>query len=184
MLITVAELKKYVQTTVDDSVLEAKIQALELAIRSYTNNNFQNRFFRSHVSIDGLNQNGSILTCLDPVNDNMFPKGCTIQVSQSTMGNDAIYNVLTIADGKITVSELLMDEPKALVTRIMYPKDVIMGAVNMVSWDLNNRSKVGIQSETISRHSVTYFNMDGDNSIAGYPKSLLGFLEPYRKARF
>ena len=43
---------------------------------------------------------------------------------------------------------------------------------------------VGIQSETISRHSVTYFNMDGDNSSMGYPKSLLGFLNPYIKARF
>lgn len=179
MLITVAELKKYVQTTVDDSVLEAKIQALELAIRSYTNNNFQNRFMRSYCSISG-----KTITCLDAVKDTMFPKDATVQISQSCMGNNAIYNVIDCVDGIITVDSEMMDEENALVTRIMYPKDVIMGAVNMVSWDLTNRSKVGIQSETISRHSVTYFNMDGDNSVAGYPKSLLGFLEPYRKARF
>lgn len=43
---------------------------------------------------------------------------------------------------------------------------------------------VSIQSETISRHSVTYFNMEGDNSSMGFPKSLLGFLKPYMKARF
>ncbi len=30
----------------------------------------------------------------------------------------------------------------------------------------------------------TYFNMDGDNSVMGYPRSLLGFLKPYMKARF
>ena len=65
-----------------------------------------------------------------------------------------------------------------------YPMDVKMGVVNMLKWDLENSGKVGIQSETISRHSVTYFNMDGDNSTMGYPKSLLGFLKPYMKARF
>lgn len=65
-----------------------------------------------------------------------------------------------------------------------YPMDVKMGVVNMLNWDLENRDKVGIQSETISRHSVTYFNMDGANSSMGYPKSLLGFLKPYMKARF
>ena len=26
--------------------------------------------------------------------------------------------------------------------------------------------------------------MDGDNSIMGYPRSLLGFLAPYMRARF
>ena len=53
-----------------------------------------------------------------------------------------------------------------------------------MKWDLDNRDKVGIASETISRHSVTYFSMDGDNSIMGFPKSLMGFLTPYKKARF
>ena len=62
--------------------------------------------------------------------------------------------------------------------------DVKMGAVNMLKWDLENRDKVGVQSETISRHSVTYFNMDGENSSLGYPKSLTGFLKPYMRARF
>ena len=59
-----------------------------------------------------------------------------------------------------------------------------MGVVNMMKWELNNREKVGISSETISRHSVSYFDMSGDNSIAGFPKALLGFLKPYMKARF
>lgn len=65
-----------------------------------------------------------------------------------------------------------------------YPMDVKMGVMNMLNWDLENRDKVGIQSETISRHSVTYFNMDGDNSTMGFPKSLLGFLKPYKRAKF
>lgn len=82
------------------------------------------------------------------------------------------------------LNESLTAESDVLVTKVEYPMDVQMGVVNMLSWDLSNRDKVGIQSETISRHSVTYFNMDGDNSTIGYPKSLVGFLKPYMKARF
>lgn len=74
------------------------------------------------------------------------------------------------------------DFKRCLTSEGEYPADVKMGVVNMLKWDAEK--KVGIQSETISRHSVTYFNMDGDNSVMGYPKSLLGFLKPYMKARF
>ena len=70
-----------------------------------------------------------------------------------------------------------------IVTKVEYPIDIKLGVANMLKWDLDNREKVGIQSETISRHSVTYFNMDGDNSTVSYPKSLVGFLKPYMKAR-
>ena len=114
MIISIEEAKKYLATQIEDSVLEGKLQALNLSIQRYTNNDF-----KRHLTDEGE-----------------------------------------------------------------YPMDVKMGVINMLNWDLENRSKVGIQSETISRHSVTYFNMDGDNSVMGYPKSLLGFLKPYMKARF
>ena len=114
MIISAEEVKKFITTTEDDAVLEAKLQALEASIQRYTNNDFQR--------------------CLTPEGE--------------------------------------------------YPADVKMGVVYMLKWDLENRDKVGIASETISRHSVTYFNMDGDNSTMGYPKSLLGFLKPYMRARF
>jgi hypothetical protein len=67
---------------------------------------------------------------------------------------------------------------------IEYPADIKMGVVNLMKWEMGNRAKVGVQSESLSRHSVTYFNMDGDNSIMGYPRSLMGFLKPYVCARF
>ena len=47
MIMTVAELRQYVTTDDVDQVLEAKLQALELLIRAYTNNNFQQRAFRA-----------------------------------------------------------------------------------------------------------------------------------------
>ena len=63
-----------------------------------------------------------------------------------------------------------------------YPKDVKMGVVNLIRWDISFRDKVGISSETISRHSVSYSG--GGDSAGGYPNSLVSFLHPYMKARF
>lgn len=114
MVMTVDELRKFIDTDETDEVLAAKLEALELAIQGYTNNDFKR--------------------CLTAAGD--------------------------------------------------YPMDVKMGVVNLMKWELNNRDKVGVASETISRHSVTYFNMDAGNNVMGFPVSLLGFLKPYKKARF
>ena len=43
--------------------------------------------------------------------------------------------------------------------------------------------KIGISSETLSRHSVSYAQPSSD-SIGGYPSYLMSFLKPYMKARF
>lgn len=174
MLISVTELREYITSGDTDALLEKKLKALESLIRKYTNNNFQNR---------------NIRTSCPAMNTKLYSNyahigvGDTVQISESVY-NDGLYVVKDKADGFIELDAVLIDEPKVLVTKVEYPEDVKLGAVNMLKWDLENRSKVGIQSETISRHSVTYFNMDGDNSLMGYPKSLLGFLNPYKKARF
>ena len=86
-------------------------------------------------------------------------------------------------DTTFMVSGETRDEDDVLVTKVEYPADVVACAVNLMEWEVNNRAKVGVQSETLSRHSVTYFNMDGANNVMGYPASLLGCLKPYRKAR-
>ena len=175
MIMTVEEFRSYVDTDKTDAVLSAKLAALELLIRKYTNNNFQHRGFRCAADI-----RGSIFTAeaLQP-----FDVGDTIQVTESQL-NAGLYTVTAATDATFEVADALHDEDNVLVTKVVYPVDVKMGVANMLEWDLNNRSKVGIQSETISRHSVTYFSMDGDNASMGYPKSLTGFLKPYMKARF
>lgn len=177
MIMTVDELKSYIDTTEKYSVLESKLQALELLIRKYSNNNFQdrNRRFVSAVSTEhGIMCASSLIVV-----------GDTVQISKSKF-NDGLYVItnIDIDNGYMMVDKPLTDEEIALVTKVAYPIDVKLGVVNMIKWDINNRDKVGVQSETLSRHSVTYFNMDGDNSLMGYPKSLLGFLKPYIKARF
>ena len=113
-----------------------------------------------------------------------FKVGDTLQITDSDLLPDKLVTITAIDDGVITVAEELYDEGGVVITKVQYPYDVKMGVVNLMQWELNNRDKVGVASETISRHSVTYFDMNGDNSLMGYPKSLLGFLKPYMKARF
>ena len=115
MIISVEELRKYITTNEEDSVLEARLQALECFIKRETNNNFKRV----------LSENGG-----------------------------------------------------------EYPADIKMGVVHMLKWDLGNRDKAGIASETISRHSVTYADQSAANMRDGYPISLLGFLVNYNCARF
>lgn len=158
-----------------DVKIERKLKAIEQAVRSYTHNNFQDRDCRRTADIVG----GSFyVEALTP-----FEVGDTVQVSESGL-NKGLFTVATVDDSLFTVEEAVKDEKDVLVTKIVYPEDVVDCAFNLLEWELEHRAKVGIQSETLSRHSVTYFNMDGDNSIMGYPKSLMGTLKPYMKARF
>lgn len=177
MIMTVKELRQHITTDADDQVLEAQLQALELLIRAYTNNNFQKRAFRAVVvaSADG---NQLLVPGVTP-----FKAGDTLEITESDL-NAGLVNVKAVSDESITVMEDLYDESGVVITKVVYPADVKLGVVRMLQWQLDNGDKVGVQSETVSRHSVTYFNMDGDNSSMGFPKSLLGFLRPYKRARF
>lgn len=65
-----------------------------------------------------------------------------------------------------------------------YPPDVVEGALALLNWDNGGRDNIGIASEGLSRHSVSYVAYDGNNTISGYPAALMGFLRPYYKARF
>lgn len=177
MVMTVAELRQFIDTDIEDQALEARLQALELLVRAYTNNNFQVRAFRSvavAMSDGSLMCNGMV----------PFRVGDTVQISESELMPDMLATVTAVEGNTITVAEDLYDESGVVITKVKYPHDVKMGVVNLLKWELDNREKVGVASETISRHSVTYFNMDGDNSIMGFPKALMGFLKPYMKARF
>ena len=179
MIISATDLKKYVETTVDVAVLEDMLQALETMVRKRTNNTFVLPNFRFRCQI--LAQKAFIRHENIP---GLLNVGDTVQITQSVY-NDGLYVIKSIdEDGMIELDKPLIDESEILLSKVQYPMDVKMGVVSLMKWELENRDKVGIQSETISRHSVTYFNMDGDNSTMGYPKSLMGFLKPYMKARF
>lgn len=177
MIMTVAELRRFIDTEDEDQVLEAKLLALELSIRAYTNNNFQVRAFRAVAAAVSDHE----LICKEPI---PFREGDTLQITDSEFMPNALVTVTAVNGGTVTVAEDVFNESGVVVTKVVYPQDVKMGVVNLLKWELNNRDKVGVSSETISRHSVTYFDMTGDNSTMGFPVALLGFLRPYRKARF
>ena len=178
MILTVSELRQHITTDEEDNVLEAKLQALELLIRAYTNNNFQIRAFRA-VAV-AVAEGGKLLFN-SPV---PFKVGDTLQLTESDFMPGELVTVASVLDGAVTVNEELADESGVVVTKVKYPMDVKMGVVNLLKWELDNREKVGVASESISRHSVTYVDQTGDNTIMGYPVALMGFLKPYRKARF
>ena len=75
-----------------------------------------------------------------------------------------------------------------------WPDDIKMGVVDLLRWKLRNEaansgdtSKKDVQSETLSRHSVTYATdmteADIDDRL-GYPRKYAAFLRPYIRARF
>lgn len=179
MIISVSELKELCPELQNesDTLLQKKLNALEILIRKYTNNNFQNRNIRFTASSIAENY----LNNVSP----FIKVGDTIQISESKV-NDGLYVVDMVRDDRIRVKEehhlFLVDYN--LVTKVEYPEDIKVGIANMMKWEFSTRNKVGIKSETLSRHSVTYYDQDKNNQVMGYPVALLGFLDAYKKARF
>lgn len=156
-----------------DEKIEMKLKAVEQTIRAYTNNNFQVRSYRIQASI----VNGALVS-ESPI---PFSIGDTIQISESRL-NNGLFTILATEDTTFTVSEDVKDEDAVLVTKVVYPADVIDCCVNLLEWSKNYGGKVGIKSETLSRHSVTY--EDSATLFMGFPIGILNGLKLYKKARF
>lgn len=175
MIISVTELMEMPEFNgQSEKTLQRKLNALEDLIRAYTNNNFQNRRIRFEAPSNSILQGWNSLLKI----------GDTVQISQSE--NDGLYVITDIdrVNRTVTLDSDLIETNYNLITKIEYPDAIIDGVINLMIWEVQNRSKVGIQSETLSRHTVTYFSQDAANQLMGYPTTLLGFLKPYIKARF
>lgn len=173
MIVSIRDALDYLKTDMPEKELKRKIAAIENLIRDETNNNFQKRQMRFYAPSSG---DGAI------IGDSPFIEaGDTVEINESV--NEGIYTVEETGSGIIKLDRKLYAAGRNMVTKVVYPDAVRDGVLNLLQWELNMRSKTGIKSETLSRHSVTYFDMDAANSINGYPASLMGFLEPYYKAR-
>lgn len=174
MIISVEKAKDLVRFPENwtDEKIRMKLLAVEQTIRAYTNNNFQNRDYRRTADIVG---GLFMVEALTP-----FDIGDTVQISESRL-NKGLFTVASADDSTFTVEETAKDETDVLVTKVEYPADVVNCCVELMEWAVNFAGKVGIKSETLSRHSVTY--EDSATMFMGYPASLLGCLKPYRKAR-
>ena len=173
MIIAVEEFKKLVETDIPDDELRSRLSAIETAIRKYTNNHFIVRGTEREVEVRG----GRII-----LPSSFYIIGDSVEL-QAEEYRDKVFNVTDMDGDVLTVDDSLRFDGAYRMALVQYPKDVVMGAVNLLKWDISNREKVGVKSETISRWSVTYYDMD-TNALLGYPSSLLGFLKPYMKARF
>ena len=171
MIITVEELKKYDDlSNVADEQLEMMCEGIEDFIRQYTNNNFTVK----GITVDTPSVNGKLET-VSP----LMRVGDTVLISNSQY-NDGVYTV-TGADG--TLNKELLDDDYNKVTLVRYPPSVKLGVVKLLQYNVKMDSKVGISSESISRHSVSYAQPSSD-AVCGYPSSLMSFLKPFMKARF
>lgn len=173
MVVKVEEALACLQMEIPETVVERKIRAIERLIRSETNNNFQDRAVRLKVPSCGGMLIGSSFYLME---------GDTVEISGSV--NKGLYTIVSTEEKFIKVDKVLYDAQSNTVTKVVYPEDVQEGVLNMLQWDFTMRSKVGVKSETLSRHSVTYYDMDAQNSLNGYPESLISFIEPYRQMRW
>lgn len=172
MIISVADLKGQTNVgTATDEQITVRLEAIEAVIRKYTNNNFQQREVRFAGRSSGMDVYGT---------PHHFSVGDTVQISESGV-NDGLYQVTDVAADHIQLDKFLLETGFNLVTKVKYPPDVIQCAVDLYKWKQNMGEKVGIKSETISRHSVTY--EDSGNLFMGYPVGILNGLYLYKKAR-
>ena len=174
MIISVDTLKNVYGIYKDEqeALVQAKLDGLESLIRLYTNNNFQNRNIRIECpSIDNY------LIGASPY----FRVGDTVQITNSKI-NDGLYVIEEISNNKIKLDKDIYDCENQIVTKIEYPQAVISTLVNILSWDEKNGSKMGIQSESIGRHSVSYFAQNDQNSLGGYPIHLFNPLKQFMMA--
>ena len=171
MIITVEELKTVSElSSIPDEQLTVMCEGIEDFIRQYTNNNFtvKNVTFNT-PSVDGK------LETVSPI----IKVGDTVLISNSKY-NNGVY-VLTATDG--TLDKELFDDDNNKITLVKYPPSIKLGVVKLLQYNAKMDDKVGISSESLSRHSVSYAQPSSD-SIGGYPSSLMSFLKPFMKARF
>ena len=171
MIITIEELKKVSElSNIPDEQLTVMCEGIEDFIRQYTNNNFTVK----NVTFNTPSMDGKLET-VSP----LFKVGDTVLISNSKF-NDGVY-VINDLDG--TLDKELFDDDNNKVTLVKYPPAVKLGVVKLLQYNAKMDDKVGISSESLSRHTVTYAQPSSD-SIGGYPSSMMSFLKPYIKARF
>lgn len=172
MIISVENLKKHVDCgSTTDELISDRLEAIEAVIRAYTNNNFQQRAIR----FVGLSEKYNLYG--DPVH---FAVDDTVQITGSDI-NDGLYTVTSVYGDHIEVDNELLPCEYNIVTKVKYPADVIQCAIDLYQWKQTMGAKVGIKSETISRHSVTY--EDSTTLYMGYPVGILNGLRLHKKAR-
>lgn len=176
MIIKLAEAQK-----IDINIEQEDLDAFEQSVRALTNNNFQNRNVR-YQNVELIEPN-TIKLKEEVIG---LRKGDTIEVNYSHF-NDGLYVIEEILDNEIKVENkpFLTEKTNGMiVTKVEYPADIQRGIKKLIEYDKKMAGKIGIKSETISRMSTTYYDVNAEENIDGYPASLLSFLNKYEKMRW
>ncbi len=166
----VKEMDRFKKYSIEE--IERKLKKIEYAIRAHTHNQFLSKTIRFYAKI----QDNKIL-----LETELIKKDDTILIRD--FFNYDIFTVKEIVDSSIEIQEEIYNSNESFISKVIYPFDVIEGALDVLEWELKMRKKVGIKQETLSRHTTTYFDNDSKNTVKGYPVALFGFLTPYMNAR-
>lgn len=199
--------------TSKDFEIEEKLKSLEITIRNLTNNKFldgkiknltYNDYFYSDTSdltYDEFLAYGNLYSGVrsrttlkfdsasktitgDDFMSRGFRAGNTIDIDECLL-NKGIFTIVDVTNSSMTVSEDLFDEESySIITKVVYPYDIVQGVIKLINYDFKMGSKIGVKQESIARYSVTYYDVNNTESIEGYPAALMKFLNKYKKLRW
>lgn len=166
---------------IDAAINQEDLDALETSVRELTNNNFQNVHIRfKEIEFVGNN----LIAVKDPIVG--LKVGDTIEVNYSHY-NDGLHVIESIDGKQITVQGtpfFVANTGGSMLTLVQYPADIAHGVKKLLAYDKKMGDKVGIKSESVSRMSITYYDMNASENIDGYPAALVSFLTKYEKMRW
>lgn len=188
MIITLDEAQK-----INPSLTQETLDGLEQSIRALTHNKFQNlniRFYQFKVTNENTLEFNDTLSFLRV--------GETIEISNTwsqtgsglnqDMGvNDGLFVIEEITDKTIKLKDAELFNgsfQSAFITKISYPLDILTGVKKLLKYDATMADKLGIKSESISRMSITYYDVTSNETVSGYPATLFSFLSKYKKMRW
>lgn len=167
---------------INANITQSDLNAFEQAVRALTHNNFQDFNVRGYE----LTLTGYTITMARGSTIGLRV-GDTVEIND-TKYNNGLYVVKTLTLTGIVVEETtpFIDETceEGIVTKVAYPADIIKGVKKLIEYDVKMGGKAGIKSETISRMSVTYYDVNANENVDGYPAALLSFLKKYKKMRW
>lgn len=176
MILTLEDAQK-----VKPDVTQDEINGLEIAIRAITNNKFQIASTKTKV----VEFDGSLIKLAHPVRG--LKANDTIEVYGDDV-NDGLFVVESVDGASVTVVDEFVNTNRfdvaPTLVKISYPADIVSGVRKLLTYDDKMADKVGIKSETISRMSTTYYDVNATENINGYPAAMMAFIDKYRKIRW
>lgn len=165
---------------VSPDITQSDLDAFEAMVRKVTNNNFQvtgARIYRPTFT------ESSLVTISIPP---WVKVGSTLQISATEL-NDGLFTVESIEGTDIKLKDAEFIEgfyQSGYVSLIRYPADVKAGVKKLIDYAARTADKLGVKTESISRYSVTYFDLTASETKNGYPAYLMEFLKNYEKVRW